>query len=67
MNTFLEGESEEDKLANFNKKIFKLYKFGEQADKGSSPQNHDDSASSEMKMSEKVIYSLKDLILLNQG
>lgn len=54
---------------NFEKKIFKIYKFGDS--KSTRNMNNDNSArmqdEEDLHMNEKIIYSLKDLILLNQG
>ena len=69
MDNFLHGDREGEMEANFEKKIFKLYKFGEgkavnqESDVlgDSLPQDDD------LHMNEKIIYSLKDLILLNQN
>jgi hypothetical protein len=70
MDNFLYGEGERVEgqgEANFEKKIFKVYKFTCKKVDGALNAQEIHNQDEDLPMNEKVLYSLKDLILLNQG
>jgi hypothetical protein len=64
---FGKGNSYENNEANFEKKIFKVYKFGESKKINENGEEEILNQDEDLQIEEKVKYSLKDLILLNYG